>query len=647
MIADLCDELKPFPDGTHAPEIPNASQELHDMAVNEAHRIYGDPLPDVVQARLDRELKSIIGNGYASLYLMAQRLVHKSLSDGYLVGSRGSVGSSFVATMAGITEVNPLQPHYICPNCKHSEFDVVCPESDCGVDLPDKNCPICGTKYEKKGYEIPFEVFLGFKGDKTPDIDLNFSGEYQPVAHKYVEEMFGVGHAFRAGTISGLAERKAFECIYHYMEETGRTLRKAEMERLCKGCLNVKVTTGQHPGGIVIVPKDDDILDYTPVQYPADKKDKNTITTHFDFHAMDDRLVKLDILGHDDPTALRMLEDITGLNPRSIPLDDPDTMRLFSSTESLGIDLSGLECTVGSLGVPEFGTGFVRGVLESTKPSTMEELVRISGLTHGTDVWLNNAEPLVTNKIAKLSEVLCTRDDIMTYLIAHGMDASLSFKIMESDRKGRGLTPEMEQALIDGNIPAWFIDSCHKIKYMFPRGHAVAYVTMAFRIAYYKVHYPLAFYAVYFSVRADAFDVTLASGGPEKVLAAIKELDKNSQTKEPAEKKRDKEILTILEVVYEMNLRGIALLPVDIYRSEATKFLIEGNALRPPFNSIPGVGDNAAVSMVEKRGTERFVSVEDFQTRTGANSGVIGALEQNGCFDALPKENQISLFSLD
>ena len=549
--------------------------------------------------------------------------------------------------MAGITEVNPLQPHYICPNCKHSEFDVVCPESDCGVDLPDKNCPICGTKYEKKGYEIPFEVFLGFKGDKTPDIDLNFSGEYQPVAHKYVEEMFGVGHAFRAGTISGLAERKAFECIYHYMEETGRTLRKAEMERLCKGCLNVKVTTGQHPGGIVIVPKDDDILDYTPVQYPADKKDKNTITTHFDFHAMDDRLVKLDILGHDDPTALRMLEDITGLNPRSIPLDDPDTMRLFSSTESLGIDLSGLECTVGSLGVPEFGTGFVRGVLESTKPSTMEELVRISGLTHGTDVWLNNAEPLVTNKIAKLSEVLCTRDDIMTYLIAHGMDASLSFKIMESVRKGRGLTPEMEQALIDGNIQAWFIDSCHKIKYMFPRGHAVAYVTMAFRIAYYKVHYPLAFYAVYFSVRADAFDVTLASGGPEKVLAAIKELDKNSQTKEPAEKKRDKEIQTILEVVYEMNLRGIALLPVDIYRSEATKFLIEGNALRPPFNSIPGVGDNAAVSMVEKRGTERFVSVEDFQTRTGANSGVIGALEQNGCFDALPKENQISLFSLD
>ena len=643
-IADLCDELKPFPDGTHAPEIPNASEELRNMAVTEAHRIYGDPLPEIVQARLDRELKSIIGNGFASLYLMAQRLVHKSLSDGYLVGSRGSVGSSFVATMAGITEVNPLQPHYICPSCRHSEFDVVCPNSACGVDLPDKACPVCGTMYEKRGYEIPFEVFLGFKGDKTPDIDLNFSGEYQPVAHKYVEEMFGVGHAFRAGTISGLAERKAFECIYNYMEQTGRVLRRAEQERLCRGCLNVKVTTGQHPGGIVIVPKEDDILDYTPIQYPADKKDKNTITTHFDFHAMDDRLVKLDILGHDDPTALRMLEDITGLNPRSIPLDDPDTMSLFSSARALGVDLSGLECKVGSLGVPEFGTGFVRGVLESTLPTTMEELVRIAGLTHGTDVWLNNAEPLVTNGIAKLSEVLCTRDDIMNYLIAHGMEASLSFSIMERVRKGKGLTEEMEQAMVEGEIPAWFIDSCKKIKYMFPRGHAVAYVTMAFRIAYFKVHYPLAFYAVYYTVRADAFDVSLASGGADKVLAAIRELEKGAQFKEAAEKKRDKEIQTILEVVYEMNLRGIELLPVDIYKSDATKFLVEGNALRPPFNAIPGVGDTAAIGMAQNRGTERFVSIEDFQTRTGANSAVVGAMEQCGCFAGLPKTNQISLF---
>lgn len=643
-IADRCETLKPFPDGTHAPEIPNAENELRDMALRRAHEIYGDQLPEIVQQRLDRELGSIIGNGFASLYLMAQRLVHKSNSDGYLVGSRGSVGSSFVATMAGITEVNALPPHYVCPNCRHSDFDIDLQCYTCGVDMPDKDCPVCGTRHQKQGFLIPFEVFLGFEGDKTPDIDLNFSGEYQPVAHKYVEEMFGQGHAFRAGTISSLAERKAYECIYHYMETTGITLRKAEMERLCQGCLNVKVTTGQHPGGIVIVPKGDDILDYTPIQYPADKKDKNTITTHFDFHAMDDRLVKLDILGHDDPTALRMLQDITGLNPREIPLDDAQTMRIFVSPEPLGIDLSALDCSVGSLGIPEFGTDFVRKVLEDTQPHTMEELVRIAGLTHGTDVWLNNAETLVKNKIAKLSEVICTRDDIMNYLIAHGMEARLSFTIMERVRKGRGLTDEMEAAMREGKIPAWFIDSCKKIKYMFPRGHAVAYVMMAFRIAYFKVHYPEAFYAVYFTVRADAFDVEVASGGPEALLRTIHELEKNAPNKDAAERKRDKELVTILEVVYEMNLRGIRLLPVDIYRSDATRFRIEPEGLRPPFNAIAGVGDNAAISIAEKRGTEPFLSVEDFQTRTGANSGVIAALERCGCFGNLPKSNQISLF---
>ena len=643
-IADMCDVLKPFPDGTHAPEIPNASEILRDMTMKRAHEIYGDPLPDLIQKRLDKELTSIIGNGFASLYLMAQRLVHKSESDGYLVGSRGSVGSSFVATMAGITEVNPLPAHYVCPKCRYTEFNSTPMDSACGLDMPDKACPNCGTPLRKQGFDIPFEVFLGFHGDKTPDIDLNFSGEYQPVAHKYVEEMFGKGHAFRAGTISGLAERKAFECIFHYQDETGTVFRNAEIERLCKGCLNVKVTTGQHPGGIVIVPKEDDILDYTPVQYPADKQDKNTITTHFDFHAMDDRLVKLDILGHDDPTAIRMLQDVTGINPRTIPLDDPETRSLFSSPEALGVDLSKIGCTVGSLGVPEFGTEFVRGVLESTKPTTMEEFVRISGLTHGTDVWLNNAEPLVTNHIAKLSEVLCTRDDIMNYLIAHGMDASVSFSIMEKVRKGRGLSEEHEKALIDGSIPDWFIDSCKKIKYMFPRGHAVAYVTMAFRIAYFKVHYPLAFYAVYFSVRADIFDVTKSLGGPDKVLAVIKELSRDSQNKEAAEKKRDRELQTILELVYEMNLRGIELLPVDIYKSDATKFLIEGHALRPPFNSIPGIGDTAAISIVKNRGDTPFVSVEDFQNRTGANTGVVSMLDECGCFMNLPKTNQISLF---
>ena len=525
-IADQCDMLKPFPDGTHAPTIENASEILREMAEGKAHAIYGDPLPEVVQARLDRELKSIIGNGFASLYLMAQRLVFKSNSDGYLVGSRGSVGSSFVATMSGITEVNPLQPHYVCPNCKHSDFEVDRLQYACGIDMPAKDCPVCGTRYLKMGFDIPFEVFLGFDGDKTPDIDLNFSGEYQGTAHKYVEEMFGRGHAFRAGTISGVAERTAFEYVRIYEEKSGKTLRRAERERIAKGCQDVKVTTGQHPGGIVIVPKEDDILDYTPIQYPADKADKNTITTHFDFHAMDDRLVKLDILGHDDPTALRMLQVLTGLDPVTIPLDDPDTMRIYIASDSLKVDLSAIGCKVGTLGTPEFGTGFVRGVLDATQPTTMEELIRISGLTHGTDVWLGNAEPLVINKIAKLNEVICTRDDIMNYLILHGVDASSSFKIMESVRKGKGLKPEMEQKLIENDIPAWYIDSCKKIKYMFPRGHAVAYTMMSFRVAYYKVHYPLEFYGVYYTVRADLFDVSLAMGGAERVLETIRELER-------------------------------------------------------------------------------------------------------------------------
>jgi len=643
-IADQCDLLKPFPDGTHAPTIENASDILRDMAVGKAHELYGDPLPDVVQARLDRELKSIIGNGFASLYLMAQRLVHKSNSDGYLVGSRGSVGSSFVATMSGITEVNPLQPHYVCPKCKHSDFNVDRLQYACGIDMPNQNCPVCGTQYKKAGFDIPFEVFLGFDGDKTPDIDLNFSGEYQPVAHKYVEEMFGRGHAFRAGTISGVAERTAFEYVRIFEEKLGKTFRRAERERIAKGCQDVKVTTGQHPGGIVIVPKEDDILDYSPIQYPADKSDKNTITTHFDFHAMDDRLVKLDILGHDDPTALRMLQDLTGLDPVTIPLDDPDTMRIYIASDSLKVDLSAIDCKVGTLGTPEFGTGFVRGVLDATQPTTMEELVRISGLTHGTDVWLGNAEPLVINKVAKLNEVICTRDDIMNYLILHGVDASSSFKIMESVRKGKGLKPEMEQKLLENEIPAWYIDSCKKIKYMFPRGHAVAYTMMSFRVAYYKVHYPLEFYSVYFTVRADLFDVSLAACGAERVLETIHELERSTAKMTDSEKGRTKDIITILEVVYEMNIRGIELLPVDLYKSDATKFLIENGALRPPFNAIPGVGGNAAISLAENRVGKVFHTIDEFRTITKANSGVIAAMERCGCFDGMEKTAQISLF---
>lgn len=643
-IADLCDLLKPFPDGTHAPTIEHAEDILRDMAVGKAHELYGDPLPEVVQARLDRELKSIIGNGFASLYLMAQRLVFKSNSDGYLVGSRGSVGSSFVATMAGITEVNPLQPHYVCPNCKHSTFEIDRLQYFCGIDMPNKDCPVCGTRYNKMGFDIPFEVFLGFDGDKTPDIDLNFSGEYQGTAHKYVEEMFGRGHAFRAGTISGVAERTAFEYVRQYEEKTGKVLRKAERERIAQGCQDVKVTTGQHPGGIVIVPKEDDILDYTPIQYPADKSNKNTITTHFDFHAMDDRLVKLDILGHDDPTALKMLKDLTGLDPVTIPLDDPDTMRIYVASDSLHVDLSEIDCKVGTLGTPEFGTGFVRGVLDATQPSTMEELVRISGLTHGTDVWLGNAEPLVINKIAKLNEVICTRDDIMNYLILHGVDASSSFKIMESVRKGKGLKPEMEQKLLDNEIPAWYIDSCRKIKYMFPRGHAVAYTMMSFRVAYYKVHYPLEFYSVYFTVRADLFDVLLASGGAERVLETIRELERAAAKMTDSEKGRTKDIITILEVVYEMNLRGIELLPIDLYKSNATRFLIEDGAIRPPFNAIPGVGTNAAESLAENTKGKVFHTIDEFRAATKANSAVVTAMEKCGCFEGMDKSAQISLF---
>ena len=648
-IADLCDELVPFPEGTHSPTIENAEEELKNTAINRAHEIYGDPLPPIVQARLDKELNSIIGNHYASLYLMAQRLVKKSLSDGYLVGSRGSVGSSVVAMLAGITEVNALSPHYVCPNCKFSDFDIDRSKYSVGADMPNRACPKCGTMLRKEGFEIPFEVFLGFKGDKVPDIDLNFSGEYQPVAHKYVEEMFGKGHAFRAGTISGLAERKAFECVYSFAEATGRTFSSAEVQRLEKGCEGVKVTTGQHPGGIVIVPRDHDeyteVYDYTPIQYPADKIDKDTITTHFDFHAMDDRLVKLDILGHDDPTALHMLEALTGLNPRSIPLDDPDTRMLFSTVEPLHIDLTEIGCSLGTLGVPEFGTGFVRQVLENTRPTTFEELIRIAGLTHGTDVWLNNAEPLVMGGIAKLSEVLCTRDDIMNYLIAHNMEASLSFKIMERVRKGKGLTDEMEQAMVDGAIPAWFIDSCKKIKYMFPRGHAVAYSMSSFRIAYYKVHYPLAFYAVYFTVRADSFDITRAAGGPEAVRRQIESIESDNSQKTDSEKKKDRELVTILELVYEMNLRGIELLPIDIYKSDATKFLIEGNALRPPFDSIPGVGAGQAIGICERRKPGAvYPTIEDFANETGANSAIVSMLEQCGAFGDMPKNKQISLF---
>ncbi len=640
-IADMCERMKPFLDEkrTYAPTFPGANDELSGMALSRARELYGDPLPEPVQARLDKELGSIIGNGYASLYLMAQRLVHKSMSDGYLVGSRGSVGSSLVATMAGITEVNPLPPHYVC-KCTHSEFDVDSSKYHCGVDMPDKLCPVCGAPMDKAGYEIPFEVFLGFKGDKTPDIDLNFSGEYQSKAHEFTEVMFGRGHAFRAGTISGLQEKTAYGYVKKYCDENGITLNREETDRLVAGCSGVKRTTGQHPGGIVIVPEDHDILEFTPVQYPADKSDTDTVTTHFDFHALDDRLVKLDILGHDDPTALRMLEDMTGVDPRDIPLDDPDTMRLFSSAEPLGVTLEELDCDVGSIAIPEFGTGFVRQMLHDTRPTTMEELVRIAGLSHGTNVWLGNAQDLVLSGTATLRDVICTRDDIMNYLIAMGGDPSLSFKTMESVRKGRGLTPEMERAMLDINVPDWFVDSCKKIKYMFPRAHAAAYVMMAFRVAYHKVHNPLEFYTVYYTVRADAFDIAYALGGESRVLANIKALQKKGADIEP----KEQDLLVKLEVVYEMNRRGIELLPVDMARSAATRFAVENGAIRPPLSAVAGVGKNAAESIAAARDEAMFISAEDLRIRGKANTAVIAALKNAGCIEDMPESNQLSLF---
>ena len=642
MIADSCERMKAFlsEKGTYAPTFPGANDELRNMALKKAHEIYGDELPEVVQKRLDKELNSIIGNGYSSLYLMAQRLVHKSNSDGYLVGSRGSVGSSFVANMAGITEVNALQPHYVCPNCRHSDFDIDRTKYACGVDMPDKDCPVCGAKYKKLGYEIPFEVFLGFKGDKTPDIDLNFSGDYQPVAHKYVEVMFGEGHAFRAGTISGVKDKIAYGYVRSYCEANGINAGKDEMDRMVQGCTGVKKTTGQHPGGIVIVPKENDIMEFTPVQYPADRSEGDTITTHFDFHAMDDRLVKLDILGHDDPTVLRMLKDITGLDPQTIPLDDPETMKIFRTSEPLGVTLDELDCDVGSIAIPEFGTTFVRQMLKDTRPTTMEELLRISGLSHGTDVWLGNAQELVLSGTATLSQVICTRDDIMNYLILRGGDPSMSFKTMESVRKGRGLTPEMEEHMRSIDTPQWFIDSCKKIKYMFPRAHAAAYVMMAFRVAYYKVHMPLAFYSVYYTVRADAFDIAQAEGGAQKVLANINAIKKKGNDAD----KKEEDLLTILEVVFEMNKRGIELLPVDLYKSKASQFIIEDGKIRPPFSSVAGVGANAAIGIAEGAKGGEYTSIENFQARTGANSAVIKALAEAGCLNGLPETDQLCLF---
>lgn len=639
LIADSVEDVKPFPDELYPPEIPGAEEQIINMSHLKAKEIYGEDLPQVVRERLEKELNSIISNGFAVLYFIAHKLVKKSNEDGYLVGSRGSVGSSFVATLTGITEVNPLPPHYVCPQCKHSEF-ILDGSYNCGVDMPDKYCPQCGTLYRKDGHDIPFETFLGFKGDKIPDIDLNFSGEYQPRAHKYTESLFGKEHVFRAGTIATIAEKTAFGFVKNYFQERGQNPRNAEIARLVKGCTGVKRTTGQHPGGLMVVPKSLDIHKFTPLQRPADDINSEVITTHFDYHSISDRLVKLDILGHDDPTVIKMLEDLTGVDAKTIPLDEPKTMSIFSSVEALNVKPEDIGSEVGTFGIPEFGTRFVRQMLEETRPKTFSELVRISGFSHGTDVWLNNAQDLIKNGIAKLSEAISTRDDIMLYLIYKGMEPSIAFKIMEDVRKGKGVKPEYEQAMKECNVPDWYIESCKKIKYMFPKAHAVAYVTMAFRIAYYKVYHPLAFYASFFTVKADEFDASLMIQGLSTVKQTIQEIE-NKGNEATA---KEKNLMTILEVVLEMYQRGIRMRRVNLWESDATKFKIVDGELLPPFVALQGLGTTAAMNIVSARQERKFTSIEDLRVRARLSKTVIEIMREHGCLDGLTETDQLSFF---
>jgi len=640
-ILEQIEDIIPIPEETYPPKIEGAEEQIREMTMKRAHELYGEVLPEVVVKRLEKELNSIINNGYAVLYLIAHKLVAKSLSDGYLVGSRGSVGSSFVATMCNITEVNPLPPHYLCPKCKYSHF-FLDGSIESGVDLQDSNCPQCGTPLRKEGHDIPFEMFLGFDGDKEPDIDLNFAGEYQPEAHKYTEVLFGKGYVFRAGTIGTIAEKTAYGFVKKYFEEKGIKVNSAEMNRLVKGCTGIKRTTGQHPGGVMIVPNYTEIYNFTPIQRPADDPTSSIITTHFDYHSISGRLLKLDILGHDVPSIIRMLEDITGFSVNKIPLDDKKTMSLFTSTEALGISLEDIDCTVGSLGIPEFGTKFVRQMLVDTQPKTFAELVRIAGLSHGTDVWLNNAQDLIRNGTATLKEVIATRDDIMLYLIYSGVNPKTSFKIAENVRKGKGLTPEYEAAMREKNVPEWYIESCKTVKYLFPKAHATAYVMMSFRVAYYKVYYPEAFYATFYTVKLDDFDADLFTKGKEAVKMRWMEIDKmgNNATA------KEKNLMTLLEVVYEMYLRGIKLLPVDLYKSDASKFQVTEEGILPPISALQGVGASAAQSIVAARNESPFISIDDLRERAKVSKTVIEILKNHGCLKGLPENNQLSLFNL-
>ena len=645
-IADMIEKIKPIPDDTFPPKIEGADEELRQICMDKAISIYGDPLPPIVQDRLETELNSIISNGYAVLYIIAQKLVWKSVADGYLVGSRGSVGSSFAANMAGITEVNSLPPHYICDHCKYSDFEsetvkAFAMEEASGCDMPDKDCPVCGHKLRKDGHDIPFQTFLGFEGDKEPDIDLNFSGDYQQQAHAYTEVLFGKGKVFKAGTIGTLADKTAYGFVKKYFDAREITPHNAEIQRLTEGCTGVKRTTGQHPGGLMVVPSDHDIHEFCPIQRPANDVNSTVTTTHFDYHSISGRLLKLDLLGHDDPTVIRMLYDLTGVNPQDVPLGDPETMSLFESPKALGVTEEEINCKTGTLGIPEFGTKFVRGMLIDTKQKTFADLLRISGLSHGTDVWLGNAQTLIENGTITLKETISTRDSIMIYLINKGVEKKKSFKIMEKVRKGKGLTEEDIADMKASDVPDWYIESCQKIKYMFPKAHAAAYVMMAFRIAYFKINYPEAYYASYFSVRAcDDFDYSCMCQGIDVARDAIREI----QAKGQEATAKDKNKQTVLEIVVEFYARGFKFCPIDLYRSDAKNFLPTEEGLLPPFSSLQGLGVNAAQSIVEGRKDGEFNTLEELKERTSLGRSLIDLLKENGVLDGIPETNQLCLF---
>ena len=643
LVADMCETLRPVPHNLFAPSIENSVEDLKSLVYGKFHRLYGDNPPELFVKRVETELNDIINCHYDVIYMSAQKLVQNSLEHGYLVGSRGSVGSSIVAFMSGITEVNSFPPHYRCPNpeCKHTILDV--PKGyNCGADLPDEVCPKCGTALEKDGFNIPFETFLGFGGDKVPDIDLNFSGEYQARAHAYCTEMFGKSHVFRAGTIGTVAEKTAFGYVKKYMEEHGKTANSSEMNRLASGCVGVRRTTGQHPGGLVVIPQENEIWDFCPVQHPADDPKSDQITTHFEYHSMEENLLKLDMLGHDDPTMIRMMEDMTGVDAKTIPLDDKDTMSIFTSSKVLGYEDDKLLGPTGAVAIPEFNTRFTRGMLMDTMPTRFDTLCRLSGFSHGTDVWLGNAKDLITSKTATVDSTIGCRDDIMIYLISCGMPEKRSFKIMEAVRKGRGLPDGAEEEMKAAGVPEWYIGSCKKIKYLFPKAHAVAYVMMAFRIAWFKVHHPLPFYAAYFYRRSQkgGFDAVMMTNGMDTVLGHIDAIDNNENATD-----KDEDLLTTLEVVYEFYLRGLDFLPIDIYKSHATKFLVEDGKLRPPFVSISGLGENAAWSLMEGREGKRFISIEEVAAACPKVSKThIQMLKEAGAFGDLPATSQVTFF---